>query len=181
MRNKPLKDHLWNLLARIPRRVWTACAILTALAIIFMGLRPAGQIPSGIFFFPHQDKILHFLAYAFLATLVYRSIYPFHPEREPHGRFPWLPILLVPFVLGSLDEYFQGLTGTRTRDPYDLLADTMAGILVCAVALRWRHLARRRLEAYRRGRRIARRKKASKARRPTGNSGSFRSGKLAGR
>lgn len=128
----------------IPQPAWKLIAFACAMVILYVGSRSSSQIPSLRVLPPGSDKVLHFLAYAGMATCVFRAIYPLPASQSPIGSLPWWPIVFWPIVVGSLDEYFQGFAQGRSQDPKDLLADALGGVVVCLVALYWRERVRRR-------------------------------------
>jgi VanZ family protein len=109
--------------------------MLCAVVIIWNGLRPVEAIPR-VRLIPHTDKLLHFLAYAGFGALVLRVFVPFHPRRPVlAGAFGWMAVLLLPALLGALDETLQGIANRgRTADIWDWVADACGGAAVVAMA-----------------------------------------------
>jgi VanZ family protein len=52
-------------------------------------------------------------------------------------------VVLVPLVVGIVDEWNQSFSPGRSSDPADVLADTAGGAIVLAVGLAWRTAVRR--------------------------------------
>lgn len=128
---------------RIPRDVWAGLTLLAGCSILYMGMRPGDTIPNFNLLLAGIDKVLHFTAYACLATCVWRSIYPVYTSKTPAISHGWLLVILVPAMVGFLDETFQSITPGRSADYRDWIADALAGIIVCAVGLYSRKAAGR--------------------------------------
>ncbi len=93
------------------------------------------KIPTAPPPFLHYDKVLHLVEYGVFAWLWGDAL------RERGGfleRHVWMIIVAGGILWGTLDEIYQGSVG-RSRDPYDLLADTVA---IVAVQLIQRRRAR---------------------------------------
>ena len=135
---------LHNLMARLPRKFWVFAAVVCLFTIITLGLQPASRVGMSRFNLPHKDKVFHFLAYSGFAAMVFRSIYPFQPHRRPalSWRAAWLPVVLLPMMLGALDETLQGFAPGRSQDPYDWMTDSLAGGTIAIVGLTSRGRAR---------------------------------------
>ncbi len=79
--------------------------------------------------FPHQDKVLHFGGYAFLAILTARSL----KEGKPF----WSPLkiklitILFGCVYGLSDEIHQAFVSSRSASVYDFMADCAGSIFGC--------------------------------------------------
>lgn len=121
----------------MPRSFWVVASVLCLIAIITLGLQPASRVGMSRLNFPNKDKVCHFIAYSGFAALVFRSIYPFQPFRRPALRWkaPWLPVVLLPFLLGAVDETLQGFAPGRSQDVYDLLTDSTAGVTIALCGL----------------------------------------------
>src|SRR5690606_28082254 len=119
-------------------------SVLLGIGIIMVGLRPASELPRVSRLPPGSDKVLHFAAYASLGACVFRSIYPRNPRRPPAGiPLPWLPAMLLPSLVGLLDEVLQHYTARgRAGDPADWVADTFGGVFVCMLGLYFRRHAK---------------------------------------
>lgn len=88
-------------------RVTLVCALLT---VIYLSLRPM----SGAELFVSADKVFHALTYAILYVLVWLAF--------PGPALSWR-IHLSLLAFGSLLEVLQGLTGYRSMDGADILAN----------------------------------------------------------
>ena len=78
--------------------------------------------------FRASDKLIHFLAFGFLATLVARN--GFVP------RYGWLAVLIVS-AYGASDEWHQYYTPGRHSDFLDWVADTSGAALAVFLYARW--------------------------------------------
>lgn len=77
------------------------------------------------------DKLAHFVEYAVLAWLVYRSSARWHSELKG-GAVLWI-VLLGPTCWALLDEWIQGHVPGRFSDWRDLVADALGVLLVVAI------------------------------------------------
>lgn len=136
-----------SLIDVMPRGGWIVLSVLLAMAIIWTGLRPALDLPRISRLPPGSDKVLHFLSYAALAACIFRGIFPRNARKPPLPiPLPWFPVILVPALVGMLDEFLQSYTRRgRSGDMNDWLADILGGIFVCAVGLILRELAKGRV------------------------------------
>lgn len=78
--------------------------------------------------FPLQDKLVHFLLFGLVATLVLRVSYD--PKR------PWrsgLIAILITSLYGAADEFRQSFTPGREVDVFDWLADTLGALVAATV------------------------------------------------
>lgn len=120
---------------RFANRGRVALAAAYTFAVLFVGQRPASEIPKlgfGFGFIP-TDKAAHFFMYGLLAWLVLRSM-------DPRHRSPRAAILAVGWVMlvGATDELWQSIANRgRTGDPMDWIADLL-GAMGALVA--WRLL-----------------------------------------
>lgn len=140
-----------GLIGLFPRRAWWFFSVVCILLIFFGGSRSSGDLPDFSYLPPHADKILHFIAYSGLAACLFRAVFPLLATvRSPWGKKAWMPVVLIPSLVGLIDEaVVQGMAGGRGQDVWDWAADTAAGIVVLAVAWAWRERIRRRDEARR--------------------------------
>lgn len=150
---RSLLDWLQHQLDRLPRILWFYAAISFGLAIIFMGMQPGQTLIRILPEFDFKDKLQHFSAFAFFAALLFRWIYPFDVRKRPRGLAPWLPVLLIPILIGTIDEFLQGYTPRRSSDPLDLLADSLGAATACWLGL---HLRGQQLRRWKRRRRMRR-------------------------
>jgi VanZ family protein len=135
---------------RLPRPIWALGAALCAATIIAMGQRPASKLPR-LDQFDAQDKVLHFLAYAGLASLVLRFFVPRRASAPvPGGVWAWAMVAVIPASVGAIDEIGQALANRgRSGDVMDWIADTAGGLVVLGIAL-WHRQRVRRLDQQRR-------------------------------
>jgi len=105
-------------------------AILWALVIFISSSIPSSAIPDLTIF--RFDKVIHSAIFLVFCLLTYRAL-------RYQDRFPFLSrhclgfSLLLTFFYGSLDEIHQFFVPGRSADPFDLVADTVGGILVVTV------------------------------------------------
>ena len=97
-------------------------------AIFVMSSIPGTQVPMpGLW---RHDKLMHALAFAGLAVLVFRA------SRHAPGA------VVFATAYGALDELHQRYTPHRSSDPEDLAADFIGACLGTAVALIWSRILR---------------------------------------
>lgn len=132
--------------ARSPRRregdgarARVALASAYTVAVLFVGQRPASQIPKlefGLGFIP-VDKAAHFCMYGLLAWLVLRVSGAPRLTREGAAMaLGWV------MLVGATDELWQSVANRgRTGDPLDWVAD-LCGALGAIVA--WQLVAKAR-------------------------------------
>lgn len=108
------------------RAIWPLGVMAT---ILWSSATQSPEVPSALVF-PHVDKVVHFLFFGLIATLLYRTlaVRPVHPAA-----------MLLAFLLTSLfgigDEALQSLNAHRDVEPADWVADTAgAGISVLVYA-----------------------------------------------
>jgi VanZ family protein len=77
--------------------------------------------------FPHNDKIMHLLAYAFLAFLAARNL----KREKPFFSRTKLKILAILFagLYGLSDEIHQAFVPARTASVWDFAADILGSIM----------------------------------------------------
>jgi VanZ family protein len=102
-------------------RIWLPTAIYVIL-IMVLALRPSPRLPS----LRNIDKYAHAAAYAVLGFFAYHAVI-----RSSFNR-PVILTLLLALVVGLADECLQALSGVRTADRYDLMAD-LIGVAVGVV------------------------------------------------
>lgn len=99
------------------RRLWTAIGVVLVGFVIYQSLTPAPlevEIGSG-------NLVGHLAAYGTLML--------WHSQLHAGGRRPALALAFV--AMGLALEFLQGMTGYRTFDPHDALANALG------VALGW--------------------------------------------
>jgi VanZ family protein len=110
-----------------PRSAWL-WPLGFALAIVAESSQAAVTVPSGLW---NGDKVVHFLAFGLLATVILRAL--------RIGR-PWLRALVATGIVsffGATDEIHQYFTPGRSCDPFDWAADTLGAATAAAVYLLW--------------------------------------------
>ncbi len=98
--------------------------------IFFLSHQPSLPMPLG---FPHQDKLVHGLAYAIMGLLAWRTF-----KNRPVSRLTVfvLAVLFCGFY-GASDEFHQSFIVGRDSDIWDWFADTTGAILAVSL-LTWR-------------------------------------------
>lgn len=94
---------------------------------------PSPNIPAlGI----HTDKVIHFGVFG---TLCWLGHIAFH--HQPNGvlkKYSLLTAILFTMAFGMSDEFHQMFTPGRTADIFDIVADTVGGLVYSAIYLRFR-------------------------------------------
>jgi VanZ family protein len=90
-----------------------------------------------------MDKLMHGLGYAGMAACVFRAVFPLRAAARAPRPMMMALVVLVPLVVGIVDEWNQSFSPGRSSDPADVLADTAGGAIVLAVGLAWRAAVRR--------------------------------------
>lgn len=104
-------------------RLFLILAIGWAALIYYLSDQPGIILPQ---MFPHEDKLLHLLAYGVLAFLAMGTCRPDTCRR--HSGYFWLVAALAG-LYGVLDEFHQYFVPGRDTDPLDMLADLCGGLL----------------------------------------------------
>ncbi len=104
----------------VHRRLWLGLGGMLIMVIVWLSLAPPGNAPGVI-----NDKLSHAIAYFALSSW-FCQLY------ARHGR-----VALAAFILGSLLELMQGLSGYRDMSFADLLADTVGIALGVSAARRF--------------------------------------------
>jgi len=99
------------------RFVWLAIGWALIILILWLSLIPS---PPSPLHFPQADKVEHLFAYGVLMSW-FCQIY--------HGSRQRLYLMLAFIALGATIEILQGLSGYRTAEWGDLLADSL-GVLI---------------------------------------------------
>jgi VanZ family protein len=98
-----------------------------------MILMASGQkLPGDSFGFQYSDKVVHFLIFGLLATLVLRT----GPIWRREAWRGWIAILAVS-TFGILDEFRQSFTPGRFVEFADWVADTLGAIVAVCAYLFW--------------------------------------------
>ncbi len=98
----------------------------------------ASSIPSdNIAMLPgFTDKVVHASVFGVLCWLSHVAL--FHQDWKFIRRHSLFIAVCFVVLYGMSDEYHQSFTPGRSTDPYDLLADTVGGLIYAAVALRFK-------------------------------------------
>ncbi len=103
----------------MPKKIWTLCSALWLILILYLSFYKPSDTPSEPFF-PHQDKLGHFVVYGLLFFLLAQS-FRFHFQRLKFRS----EALFISLFLGLLIEVLQGiLTDYRVADWKDAVANT---------------------------------------------------------
>ncbi len=100
-----------------------ALTISWAGVLFYLSSQPSIDTPS---LFPGQDKLFHLIAYGVLGFLGMGAML-IHESGYRHRQL-WLVVLLV-VLYGISDEIHQYFVPGRTMDIYDVLADSIGGLL----------------------------------------------------
>lgn len=77
--------------------------------------------------FPHIDKIIHIAEYALFGLLLARAVkYSFS---SLNNKKLYFIVLLATFLYGASDEFHQLFVASRVCSGWDLLADTIGGLI----------------------------------------------------
>ncbi len=104
------------------RRVWTFIGYGLVGLVVVLSLSPALPPPE----YPWQDKFYHLLAYGVLML--------WFAQLHPPSRYRWLAIGFI--ALGVLLEVLQSLSGYRTGDIGDVIANSLGTVLSWGLAAR---------------------------------------------
>ncbi len=97
-----------------------------AIIIMVLSLMPiSSDTGSGLFDFPHFDKIAHFILYFLLSFLL---MYELNRIKVGIYTFVLLPIIIC-FFYGGIIEIIQIFIEGRGGDIFDLLADLLGAIV----------------------------------------------------
>jgi len=73
------------------------------------------------------DKFLHILEYSLFGFLIARGISGTRPFIS--GKNLWILVILTTFLYGISDEYHQSFVAGRHFGIFDLIADTIGGVI----------------------------------------------------
>jgi VanZ family protein len=110
-------------------RAWRVALGAALIAVAWTSLLPPEDLPHDV---AVSDKAVHALAYALLGALAVLS------------GFRWLPAIAGVVAFGLLVEVAQGISGYRSFEWADLLADALGAAVGAGVAVavaRWRRRA----------------------------------------
>ena len=92
--------------------------------IFYMSSIPTTGLPS---LFPHADKLIHIAEYTLFAWFITRAIkYSFNNIRATKLYFI---VILINCIYGLSDEFHQSFVATRHSSIWDVVADTIGGII----------------------------------------------------
>ncbi len=100
-------------------------ALVYALLILALSSIPRSEMPDISLL--QADKLLHFLEYAILGVLIFRSVADLYGPRNSKSIF-WVSFLFV-IVFACFDEFFQSYVPGRESDVLDIILD-IAGATV---------------------------------------------------
>jgi VanZ family protein len=98
-------------------------AIAWAGVIFFLSSQPGIDTPP---LFPHQDKLLHAIAFGLLGFLVLGGL---RPGKDGYSRGQLLLAIAIAGTYGVLDEVHQHFVPGRMPDVLDVLADLIGAVL----------------------------------------------------
>ena len=118
-------------------------SILITLVVAWLSLSPHPLGGANFILFKNADKLVHFLMYFGLASVYYldyaKSRLPHHTHLEGE-----LTIIFTAIVLSGFMEIAQELTGVRTMDLWDFIANSAGCITAFAfIKLYFMHVFRR--------------------------------------
>ena len=107
-------------------REWPRIYWPLILAAVIVVASSQGEVATPVHF-DGMDKVIHFLVYGALATLVLRVPWV--------ARHPWRVFLAIAAasLFGASDEWHQSFTPGRQADVFDWLADTLGACLAVAL------------------------------------------------
>lgn len=108
-------------------------SLLTFGAIIYLSLfKPSGDVSLSLF--AHMDKMVHFIMYAGLSTVIWYEFFRSHNGTKSIKAF--LAMFLIPAVFSGLMEYLQSeLTDYRSGDYMDLLFNLLGIVFANIICL----------------------------------------------
>lgn len=118
-------------------------ALVWALLIYFASSIPASDLPD--IFLLKFDKLVHVGIFFVFGFLTYRAFEPLR-KRESFSIKRMVLAVIIVVAYGTIDELHQGSVPGRTLDLYDLLADTVGGILSGGFAYMYYHWKQKRLK-----------------------------------
>ena len=111
-------------------------SLLTFGTIIYLSLfKPSGDVSLSLF--EHMDKVVHFIMYAGLSTIIWFEFFRSHSSVYSIKSF--LAMFLIPAAFSGLMEYLQNeLTDYRSGDYMDLLFNVLGIVfanIICVTLL----------------------------------------------
>jgi VanZ family protein len=117
-------------------------AIAWACLIYFASSIPGPDLPD--LFLLDYDKLIHIGIFFVFGFLAYRALEPYAKTESFNWKRVTLAVIIV-VAYGTIDELHQGSVPGRTLDVFDLLADTIGGILSGGFAYVYFHWTEKRL------------------------------------
>jgi|SRR5690554_2285905 len=96
--------------------------------IIYLSFAPKSNFDADLYFFPHQDKLIHIFMYALLALLIMTDF----SKNHSYNKKTISIILFSTILLSIVIEYLQPVLSNRTFDIYDIYANGIG--IVCGIA-----------------------------------------------
>ena len=103
------------------RRVWTIIGYGLVGLVVVLSLSP---VPTPPVHFPWMDKLLH--------VLIYATLMLWFAQLHPKSRYHWLALGFI--ALGILLEVLQSLSGYRTGEIGDAIANSLGAVLSWGLA-----------------------------------------------
>ena len=103
-----------------------------ALCLIITGMSHQTIDGADIYYFPHQDKVIHALVYGLIATTWLRWLTTFKTEFKAA-----LWAITLTSTFGVIDEVHQSFVPGRYLDFFDWVADTAGATLATFCYLKW--------------------------------------------
>lgn len=112
--------------------VWLP-SVLTVAVILVMTLLPVPREVEKLPLFPHADKVVHFLMFGFLSTIIWWDLSRYKYELKAPLRYLW-PSVIISVALGGAVELLQGaMHNGRGCEVADFLADAAGALLLSLI------------------------------------------------
>ena len=108
---------------RVSRAAFLLVALCWASLIFYLSSQPSIDAPA---LFPGQDKFFHLVVFGMLGFLVMGTLRAAHGGYQPKQLW-WVALAVM--LYGVSDEFHQHFVPGRSVDAYDVLADTLGGLL----------------------------------------------------
>jgi len=104
-------------------KLWVPVVLYAGFIFYMSSLMMVG-LPS---LFPHADKLIHLAEYALFGWLLARALkYSF--DKLDNAKLYYL-VIFICLLYGVSDEFHQSFVATRLSSVWDVLADTLGGLL----------------------------------------------------
>ncbi len=105
-------------------------SLIVLCAIVYLSLSShSGN--DGLKLFEHADKVVHFIMYLTLSTVMWYEYYKWHTTAK-YWRWIFFSFV-IPALFGWLMEFMQGeFTATRSNDPLDVLSN-ISGVAIANI------------------------------------------------